>query len=79
MEVSGEFTVSYCREGNDEVDFVIEQKQLIGMQVKSGSTENTSGMAAFKKKFHPDKILLIGNTDLSWQAFLQMKSGELFY
>ena len=78
MEVSGEFTVSYCREGNDEVDFVIEQKQLIGMQVKSGSTENTSGMAAFKKKFHPDKMLLIGNAGLPWQAFLQMKSGELF-
>jgi hypothetical protein len=35
-------------------------------------------MAAFKKKFNPDKILLIGNIGLTWQAFLQMKSGELF-
>ena len=51
---------------------------MIGIEVKSGFTENTSGMAAFKKKFHPDKILLIGNTGLTWQAFLQMKSGELF-
>ena len=76
--VSGDFALSYWREGNDEVDFVIEQKQLIGIEVKSGSTENTSGMAAFKKKFNPDKILLIGNIGLTWQAFLQMKSGELF-
>lgn len=76
--VSGDFTLSYWREGNDEVDFVIEQKQLIGIEVKSGATENTSGMAAFKKKIHPDKILLIGNTGLTWKAFLQMKSGELF-
>ena len=66
------------REGNDEVDFVIDQKQLIGIEVKSGTTQNTSGMAAFKKKINPDKILLIGNTGLTWQAFLQMKSGELF-
>jgi uncharacterized protein len=51
---------------------------LIGIEVKSGTTENTSGMAAFKKKIHPDKILLIGNTGLTWKAFLQMKSGELF-
>jgi len=51
---------------------------LIGIEVKSGTTQNTSGMAAFKKKFNPDKILLIGNTGLTWQAFLQIKSGELF-
>ena len=68
--VSGDFILSYWREGNDEVDFVIEQKKLIGIEVKSGFTENTSGMAAFKKKIHPDKILLIGNTGLTWQAFL---------
>ena len=76
--VSGDFTLSYWREGNDEVDFVIEQKQLIGIEVKSGTRQNTSGMAAFKKKFSPHKILLIGNTGLTWQAFLQMKKGDLF-
>jgi len=78
QSVSGDFALSYWREGNDEVDFVIDQKQLIGIEVKSGTTQNTSGMAAFKKKFNPDKILLIGNTGLTWQAFLQIKSGELF-
>jgi len=78
QSVSGDFALSYWREGNDEVDFVIDQKQLIGIEVKSGTIQNTSGMAAFKKKFNPDKILLIGNTGLTWQAFLQIKSGELF-
>ena len=78
QSVSGDFALSYWKEGNDEVDFVIDQKQLIGIEVKSGTTQNTSGMAAFKKKFNPDKILLIGNTGLTWQAFLQIKSGELF-
>jgi len=78
QSVSGDFALSYWREGNDEVDFVIDQKKLIGIEVKSGTTQNTSGMAAFKKKFNPDKILLIGNTGLTWQAFLQIKSVELF-
>jgi predicted AAA+ superfamily ATPase len=76
--VSGDFALSYWREGNDEVDFVIEQKQLIGIEVKSGATQNKTGMAAFKKKFNPDKMLLIANSGLTWQAFLQMKTGELF-
>ncbi|MFN9998164.1 MAG: ATP-binding protein, partial [bacterium] len=76
--VSGDFVLSYWREGNDEVDFVIEQKKIIGIEVKSGAVQNTSGIAAFKKKFNPDKILLVGNSGLTWQAFLRMKSEDLF-
>ncbi|MFN9951040.1 MAG: ATP-binding protein [Bacteroidota bacterium] len=76
--VSGDFALTYWREGNDVVDFVIEQKKLIGIEVKSGAVHNTSGMAAFKKKFNPDKLVVIGNTGLPWQEFLQMKPEELF-
>ncbi|MFN9802365.1 MAG: ATP-binding protein [Bacteroidota bacterium] len=76
--VSGDFALTYWREGNDEVDFVIEQKKIIGIEVKSGAAHNTSGMAAFKKKFNPDKLVVIGNTGLPWQTFLQMKPEELF-
>lgn len=76
--ISGDYALTYWREGNDEVDFVIEQKKLIGIEVKSGAAHNTSGMAAFKKKFNPDKLVVIGNTGLPWQAFLQMKPEELF-
>lgn len=76
--VSGDFALTYWREGNDEIDFVLEQKKLIGIEVKSGAVHNTSGMAAFKKKFNPDKLVVIGNTGLPWQSFLQMKPGELF-
>ncbi|MEY2836430.1 MAG: hypothetical protein RLZZ557_2092 [Bacteroidota bacterium] len=76
--VSGDFALSYWREGDEEVDFVIEQKQLIGIEVKSGSVQKTSGMASFKKKFNPDKVLLVGNSALSWQDFLKMNPSALF-
>jgi hypothetical protein len=76
--VSGDFALTYWREGNDEIDFVIEQKKLIGIEVKSGAVHNTSGMAAFKKKFNPDKLVVIGNTGLPLQEFLLMKPEELF-
>jgi len=76
--ITGDFSLSYWREGDEEVDFVMEQKQLIGIEVKSGAVQKTSGMAAFKKKFNPDKILLIGNTGFTWQEFLKTKPSDLF-
>lgn len=77
--ITDDFTLSYWREGDEEVDFVLEQKQLIiGIEVKSGVAQKTSGMASFKKKFNPDKVLLVGNMGLTWQEFLKMKPINLF-
>jgi len=73
------FTVSYWRDGNAEVDFVLGKKgKVIGLEVKSGSSQSTSGMEAFKKKFDPDKVLLVGNSGLPWQDFLKMNPTDLF-
>lgn len=73
------FTVSYWRERNEEVDFVLEMKgKVIGLEVKSGSTQSSSGISAFKKAFNPDKILLVGKTGLPWQDFLKLNPVELF-
>lgn len=73
-----DFTVHYWREGNDEVDFVLERKgKVIGLEVKSGVT-SSKGMDAFQKTFHPDKVLLVGNTGLPWQDFLKLNPVDLF-
>ena len=73
------FTVSYWRERNEEVDFVLEKKgKVIGLEVKSGSTQSSSGISAFKKAFNPDKILLVGKTGVPWQDFLKLNPVELF-
>ncbi len=73
------FTVHYWRERNMEVDFVLERKgKIIGLEVKSGTTQSSLGMAAFQKTFNPDRILLIGNAGLPWQDFLQLNPVTLF-
>jgi predicted AAA+ superfamily ATPase len=73
------FFVYYWREQNQEVDFVLEKKgKVIGLEVKSGVTQSSLGMSAFKKAFNPDKILLIGNSGLPWQDFLKLNPAELF-
>ncbi len=76
--VTGDFMLSYWRDGDDEVDFVMEQKKLIGVEVKTGAAQKTSGMAAFKKEHNPDKMLLVGDSGLSWQEFLKINPLELF-
>jgi len=73
------FNLHYWKERNDEVDFVIERKgKVIGLEVKSGAAGSTSGMTAFKNKFNPDKVLLIGNAGLPWQDFLKLNPTSLF-
>ena len=74
-----DFNVYYWRHRNDEIDFVIEKRGVvIGLEIKSGTTQRASGMAAFKNTFHPDKILLIGNTGMPWQEFLEINPNQLF-
>jgi hypothetical protein len=61
------------------VDFVLEQRgKVIGLDIKSGAKQKTSGMAAFQKEMKPDKVFLIGSGGMPWQEFLQMRPAELF-
>ncbi len=73
------FSVAYWRERNEEVDFVLENKgKVIGLEVKSGTTQSSSGISAFKKAFNPDKVLLVGKSGIPWQDFLKINPAELF-
>jgi len=73
------FSLHYWRERNDEVDFVIEKKgKVIGLEVKSGTTQSSAGITAFKKQVNPDKVLLVGNSGIKWQDFLKMNPADLF-
>ena len=69
----------YWRQGNHEVDFVLEHKgKIIGLEIKSGRSQQASGMAAFCKECNPYKVLLVGNSGTPWQEFLELNPLELF-
>jgi uncharacterized protein len=69
----------YWKEGNDEVDFIVEyKKQVIGLEVKSGQTGKLTGLSTFKEKFKPDKVMLVGNGGIPWQEFLELEALDLF-
>lgn len=77
--ITDDFTLHYWREGNDEVDFVLERKgKLIAIEVKSSRVAATKGMDVFQKKYTPYKVLLIGETGFSWEEFLRVNPASLF-
>ncbi|MDR0972038.1 MAG: ATP-binding protein [Bacteroidales bacterium] len=77
--VSQRYNLYYWREGNNEVDFVIENKgKVIGLEVKSGSSSENKGMSVFNERFHPDKLLLVGTGGIPYDEFLKINPKELF-
>jgi predicted AAA+ superfamily ATPase len=73
------FRLFYWREGNDEIDFLLQHRgKTLAIEVKSGTLRGAPGMEAFRKKFSPDKVLLVGTGGLPWQEFLEVNPIELF-
>lgn len=71
--IEGGFEVSYWRDRNDEVDFVIhDQEYSLGIEVKSGGESYTKGMENYIKKFSDSKTLLVGHTGFPLAEFLKM-------
>lgn len=65
------YDVYYWRDGNDEVDYILQKKnKIIAIEVKSNHERYTTGLEKFKDKFHPDNILLVGPEGMSAEDFL---------
>lgn len=69
----------YWRQRNEEVDFVLEYgSKIIGIEVKSGTSNFHKGTAIFKGKYHPHKVLLVGDGGIELEDFLLLKPQDLF-
>ncbi|KUK78200.1 MAG: Uncharacterized protein XD92_0463 [Proteiniphilum acetatigenes] len=77
--ISERYNLYYWREGNNEVDFVLEKgKKVIGLEVKSGMKANNAGMGLFAERFHPEKVLLVGTGGIPYNEFLKINPKEMF-
>lgn len=75
----GKLKLFYWREGNDEVDFVLQWgQQVIGLEVKSGRRQSAPGMTVFQGKVHPTKVVLVGQSGIPWSTFLRVDPITLF-
>jgi predicted AAA+ superfamily ATPase len=72
--------VWYWREGNNEVDYVLQRgDELVALEVKSGRLRDSMpGMAAFSRQYTPKRTLLIGDQGIRVEEFLQLNPEQLF-
>jgi uncharacterized protein len=78
-KVTPDLGLTYWRDGNDEVDFVLKyQDKILGLEVKSAGAGNQMGMSVFQKKYPEARVLLVGATGLPIDVFLRMNPIALF-
>ena len=77
--ISERYNLYYWRDGNYEVDFVLEKgDKVIGLEVKSGMKAENAGMGVFVERFHPEKVLLVGTGGIPYDEFLKINPKALF-
>ena len=71
------YALNYWRVGGNEVDFVVQKgKHCIAIEVKSNASSTGKGMQMFNDRFHPKKILLVGDSGIPVGQFLAMDPEE---
>ncbi len=71
--------VYYWREGNAEVDFVLQKgDKVVALDVKSNVTEKISAMTTFNQAFKPYKLLQIGGQGMPLEIFFTTTIEDLF-
>jgi predicted AAA+ superfamily ATPase len=71
-------SVAYWREGNQEVDFVLQEgKTTVAIEVKSGiRPASLPGMEAFVRQFKPKRQLLVGAQGIALEEFLSKPASH---
>jgi hypothetical protein len=79
QSITQQMDLYYWREGNYEVDFVLQKgNKTIGIEVKSGRNKLSDGIPVFAKYFNPTKILLVGREGIPIEEFLTIPVSDLF-
>ncbi|HEX4839386.1 MAG TPA: ATP-binding protein [Rhabdochlamydiaceae bacterium] len=73
--------VFYWREGDMEVDFVLQRgNKLTAIEVKSGNEPiGRTGIDLFVSKFKPSRILLVGEKGIPLKEFLKMAISDIIH
>jgi predicted AAA+ superfamily ATPase len=79
QSIEGRYSVTYWREGNEEVDFVLQKdKKIICIEVKSNIEKRPVNNASFMKQYPKAKTILIGGSGIPLETFFRMDVRTLF-
>ena len=73
------YRVFYWRDGNDEVDYVIQKKdRVVAIEVKSNNEASNKGLQSFRARFHPHATLVVGKAGIPAETFLSQSPAIYF-
>ena len=74
---TSDIRVCYWREGQHEVDFVLQRgPSVVAIEVKSGPRRRSlSGLATFEQRFKPQRTLVVGEGGVPLNEFLAAPAG----
>lgn len=68
--LSVEYEITYWREGNQEVDYVVTRgRDIWAIEVKSGRSGKAAGLTRFRERYPESKALLVGGQGIPLEAF----------
>lgn len=74
---SVEYGITYWREGNHEVDFVVSRgAEFWAIEVKSGRSGAVSGLARFKQRYPAAKVMLVGGAGIPLEEFFSRDAAS---
>ena len=73
------FEVTYWRDGNEEVDFVLKKNNsIVAIEVKGNAEKRTAGLDEFRNRFNPINAFIVGPEGVKPEDFLKMDLRKLF-
>jgi predicted AAA+ superfamily ATPase len=79
QSIVGRYAITYWREGNEEVDFVIQKNEkIVCIEVKANTSNTLTNHASFSKKYPEAKTILVGGRGIPLETFFRMNTLDLF-
>jgi predicted AAA+ superfamily ATPase len=77
--ISVEYNITYWREGDYEVDFVVARgRDIWAIEVKSGRSGKTTGMTRFRNRYPEAQTLLVGGQGIPLEEFFSREAASWF-
>jgi len=74
---SVEYTISYWRQGNHEVDFVVARgRDVWAIEVKSGRSGKAAGFTRFRSRYPEARALLVGGQGIPLETFFSKDAAS---
>ena len=77
--LTNNYEVYYWREGNNEVDYILKKNtKLVAIEVKSNAKTTHKGLATFRERYNPHRLLVVGKGGMDAATFLGIHPAKLF-